>query len=355
MDNYKKFIFNFSSSYSGGGLKRLNAFSYWFNNNGGARFIVNDRLKSNMEHFKNNIYHYVNLNRIQKTLNLQKYVETIIDEIDGCLFYYSYNIPMKQFKTKLSWFHLSNVLPLMPLKNFYIPIPRQIELYWLGFLIKRGLNNCNFISAESKNSMKLISFFSQNISYLSANGSDDELKMISKFKSSNKFDNIAVLFGTYYHKNLVDSFKIFKYLQSQNKEMHLHIFGDTTTIPIEIKADPKVIIEGMQERSSIINLLRRASFYINTSLVENSWNAAAEGIFLAKESFISDIPAHRELISGFNYENLNIMDTVVPILRLKNEKLKTNHLTTWDDEIRKIVKIVKKNLASNYIISNIES
>ena len=39
---YQNFLFNFSSSYSGGGLKRLLAFSEWFNKNGGANFIVHD-------------------------------------------------------------------------------------------------------------------------------------------------------------------------------------------------------------------------------------------------------------------------------------------------------------------------
>ena len=42
-------LFNFSRSYSGGGLKRLLAFSKYFNENRGANFIVNTKVKPYME------------------------------------------------------------------------------------------------------------------------------------------------------------------------------------------------------------------------------------------------------------------------------------------------------------------
>ena len=45
------YIFNFSRSYSGGGLKRLLAFSKYFNENGGSNFIVNSKVKPHMEDF----------------------------------------------------------------------------------------------------------------------------------------------------------------------------------------------------------------------------------------------------------------------------------------------------------------
>ena len=45
MNYFEHFLFNFSSSASGGGLKRLLAYSDWFNNNGGAQFIVHSNLR----------------------------------------------------------------------------------------------------------------------------------------------------------------------------------------------------------------------------------------------------------------------------------------------------------------------
>tara|TARA_B100001057_G_scaffold354877_1_gene356882 strand:- start:16971 stop:18005 length:1035 start_codon:yes stop_codon:yes gene_type:complete len=342
MINFKRFIFNFSSSYTGGGLKRLLAFSKWFNKNGGAHFIVNTKLNHHMGNFQNNSYYYVNLNRFQKTLNLQGYVKSVFNKTNGCDFYYSYNIPMKKFNTKISWFHLSNVLPLISKSDFNIPTTRKIELRWLGVLIKKGLSKSDFISAESNYSLDLISNFSNGLFQLSLNGSDDELRLISKHKSFKKFENFAVLIGTYYHKNLEDSFKIFKYLKLKNKNLKLHIFGEISTIPLSIAKDSDVILHGIQNHSIIIDFLQRSSYYINTSLVENSWNAAAEGVFLSRESFISDIPPHRELIKGSKVNVLRNINTTTPLLNLKKENNEAINLTSWDEEIKKIIYQVNK-------------
>ena len=40
----KKILFNFSASINGGGLKRLEEYSKWFNEVGGSKFIVSSKL-----------------------------------------------------------------------------------------------------------------------------------------------------------------------------------------------------------------------------------------------------------------------------------------------------------------------
>mgnify|MGYP001158669324 CR=1 FL=1 len=50
--NNKKILFNFSSSYTGGGLKRLISFSEWFDSHGGAVFIVHEKSKPGWKNIK---------------------------------------------------------------------------------------------------------------------------------------------------------------------------------------------------------------------------------------------------------------------------------------------------------------
>ena len=47
-------LFNFAVTRTGGGLKRLNAFSKWFHNHGGAYFIIHPECKSLKKNFSKN-------------------------------------------------------------------------------------------------------------------------------------------------------------------------------------------------------------------------------------------------------------------------------------------------------------
>ena len=48
-----KYLFNFSSSYTGGGLKRLYEYAKWFNENGGSYFIIHPKSQKIVEEFQN--------------------------------------------------------------------------------------------------------------------------------------------------------------------------------------------------------------------------------------------------------------------------------------------------------------
>ena len=262
----------------------------WFNKKGGAHFIVNEKLRGKLDDFSRNTYHYVSVTHFQKLINAQGYVDVVIKEMGRCDFYYSYNIPIKTNSAQIKWFHLSNVLPFVAMSIFNIPYRRRIELWWLGILVKQGFRYSDFVSAESRFSLQLLSLEGNKKLLVSANGADQEIGLISSFSSNNVVKNIAVIIGTYHHKNLIDSYKIYRHLKANNNELKLVIIGDIDTIPFSIKNDPQVEIKGIVSHEKIINILSSAKFYINTSKVENSWNAASEGVFLAKESFVSKIP-----------------------------------------------------------------
>jgi hypothetical protein len=74
------------------------------------------------------------------------------------------------------------------------------------------------------------------------------------------------------------------------------VIGDAKHVPGWLCRRPEVMIRGSLERPVVIDILRRSRIYISATHIENSYNAAAEGAFLAEESFISDIPPHRELL-----------------------------------------------------------
>ena len=340
---YKKYLFNFSSSYSGGGLKRLNAYIEWFNKKGGAHFIVNDKLRGRLDNFSSNTYHYVNINHFQKLINTQRYVNVVIKEMGKCDFYYSYNIPIKKNPAQMKWFHLSNVLPFSSMSKLNLPYRRRIELWWLGILIRQGFRCSDFVSAESRFSLQLLSLEKNKKSLVSANGSDQQMDLISIFSFKSLVKNIAVIVGTYYHKNLIDSYKIYRHLKVNNKELKLVIIGDIDTVPLSIKNDPQVELKGVIDHEKTINVLSSSRFYINTSKVENSWNAISEGVFLAKESFISKIPPHCELLQDSPMELLRHLGTFHPILHVSRDSLVSDKLETWDEIITMMNKFMENS------------
>ena len=331
---YKGYLFNFASAASGGGLKRLLAYSEWFNCNGGAQFIVHNAFREHLQHFKNNEITYISETKLERAFNHQLYLKPWQNSPKQLDLYYSYNLPMKKIAANAKWFHLSNVLPFDNDSNYQIPKLRRIELWWLGRLISRSFKYCDIISAESRYSSELLSRYHEIKKFISPNGADEEIAAIDKAKTNVSTQNHAIIVGTYFHKNLIDSYSIFSKLHEREPNLRLKIFGDIDTVPVCIKNDKSVILEGVKPRYDIIEALNGASYYINTSLIENSWNAIAEGVYLARKSFISNIPPHLELLDEKSYNMQTMVKTTVPIIEIDRNMIKPSKLKTWDDEIK---------------------
>ena len=189
------FLFNFSSSYSGGGLKRLTAYLKWFSNNGGAHFIVNQRLKNFLLDNKKNTLYYVDSSKTQRALNNQNYLIDIARQIGADIdLYYSYGIPVPYKVGKVNWFHLSNVLPLIENSEYKLPFLRSIELKWLGVLIRRSYKNAKVLSAESNYSLSLFPSNPHHSLVVSSNGSNEEIELFER-SLDHKINDIAVVIG----------------------------------------------------------------------------------------------------------------------------------------------------------------
>jgi glycosyltransferase involved in cell wall biosynthesis len=335
---HKKFLFNFAASYSGGGFKRLYAYAKWFNENGGATFIIHPHCHYLQTEFPTNRFILANQSRLQRLFNDCGYLETIQKETGTPDVYYSYGIPVYQKFGRVNWFHLSNVLPL---DAWHVPLSLfdRAKLDFLGKRIKRNFKNADIISAESNFSFSLIKPEHARKFRLSVNGSDDEIQ----FQQSGAFEkkeNIAVVLGTYRYKALQDSYHVFEMLRANNPQLKLKIIGDETRIPDTLRRNESIIITGSLPRDKVIHELQKSLYYISTTHIENSYNAASEGIFFAEASFISDIGPHQELLAGMPFEKITVPNMKRPVLGVKRENISPAHLKTWNNVITEMIEHV---------------
>lgn len=326
-----KFLFNFSVSYAGGGLKRLHEYAKWFDQHGGAWFLVHPRCVFLIDKFPGNRFFIVNQLKVERLYNDCGYLKNICLEIGTPDLYYSYGIPVFFKVGRVNWFHLSNVLPLSS-QSVPLALFDRLKLGLLGKRITSNLKNADIISAESNFSLSLMNLEYAEKMFLSVNGSDDELALQSEV-CLDKTENIATVIGTYRYKAIEDSFHVFQMLQERNNELTLIIIGDDRKISGSLKRKSNVIVTGSLEREQVIKYLRKTKYYISTTHIENSYNAASEGIFIAKESFISNIEPHRELVADMPYEEISVSAIKRTMLHVKKENLSAINLKTWDTVI----------------------
>jgi glycosyltransferase involved in cell wall biosynthesis len=250
-------------------------------------------------------------------------------------FYYSYGIPIYSRVGKINWFHLSNALPLgtqgIPLTLF-----DRLKLNFLGWRMNQNFNNADIISAESNASLKLFAAEQTEKLFVSGNGCDDELSYLKNEDAQTK-DDLATVVGTYKYKALNDSYHVFEMLRKKNSALKLMIIGDEKPVPRSLRHNKNVIISGVLPRADVMESLKRSKYYISTTYIENSYNAASEGIFSADESYISDIGPHRELLENIPFERISIPNMTRPILHIKRQDTSGVNLKTWDVIIKEML------------------
>jgi hypothetical protein len=327
MSVQSRFLFNFAASYSTGGYKRLYEYAKWFNGNGGAWFVIHPRCSQLTAEFANNRFFVVSQSRIERLYNDCAYLKTIEQQIGQPDLYYSYGIPLYFRFGKICWFHLSNVLPLGG-RALLLSLPARLKFALLGMKIRSGFEYADVISAESASSLKMLGAPSPERLFLSVNGSDDELVWLRSRQVTLKED-IATVVGTASYKALDDSYRLFEQLKQRNAQLKLIIIGHSNWIPRALTRKHDVTIRGLETRSAVIDWLRKTRIYISTTRIENSYNAAAEGIFFADESYISDIGPHRELLLGMPFENLSVPGVRIPLLHVHRDRLTGANLKDW--------------------------
>jgi hypothetical protein len=330
-----KFLFNFSASYSTGGYKRLHEYASWFDGHGGAWFVIHPRCENLVAELPHVRFFVAKQSRIERLYNDCGYLQAIGEEIGQPELYYSYGIPLYFPFGKINWFHLSNVLPLgakgIPLSAF-----QRLKVGYLGRRIRTGLASADVISAESDCSLGMLGVGCSDKLFLSVNGSDDELACLRGRSLADKED-IATVVGTASYKALGDSLRVFEMLRKTNSGLKLVVIGNPEWIPGALRDRRDVLIRGLLQRSDVIECLRRTRFYISTTRIENSYNAAAEGIFLAEESYISDIGPHRELLLNTPCSAVSVPGVRKPVLHVQRDSLTGANLKSWDTVVVEMI------------------
>lgn len=336
-------LFNFAVTRTGGGLKRLHAYSKWFHENGGAYFIIHPECKLLKKKFPKNKYFVVFQTNLERIINDCKYLTHIKKKINTPDLYYSYGIPIYYNFGKINWLHISNILPFNFFKIDLTFFDKFIKFPLLEWKLKKNFKNSDIVSAESEYSLDIIKHRNIKSYFLSLNGSDDELNHLHNRTIVNK-DNIAVIIGTQKYKALLDAYKIYESLKKKNNFLKLILVGDINNIPKQLKNNKNVILKGIINQNEVIKLLQKSKYYISTTKIENSFNSAAEGIILADESYISDIGPHKELLKNENCEMIKINALSYEIFKIKKKNIEGKNLKSWNDIIVEMIEKANINV-----------
>ena len=327
------FVFNFAVSHTGGGRKRLVEYARWFDEQGGAFFIVNARIEEALRtSFPRNRYFPVNQPLYERVFADCKYLGDVEEQVGTPELYYSFGIPVYRRFGRVNWFHLSNVLPIHHRGKIPLAFLDRLKASYLGGRMRAHYGNADVISSESSWALGLIEVPEREKLFLSVNGSDDEIHYLRSPTTPNRTDT-AMIVGTYRYKALGDSYRVFSMLRESNPTLRLTIAGDTRHIPRELGSTDAVLPLGVIDRSEVIERLRVARYYISTTLIESGYNAASEGAGLAQESYLSDIGPHRELLDGVRFRRVSVPGVARPLLHVMGQDLSTARLKSWNEVI----------------------
>ncbi len=297
--------------------------------------------------FPENRYFVINVARHQRFFNEGGYLPEIVQQIGRPDLYFAYGIPIYHRLATVNWFHLSNVLPLAT-RNIPLSLQDRVKMTYLGWRIRQRLGAADVISAESRYSLDVIGAAGGPERFLSVNGSDDELNTLAAPRLEEP-ENIAMVLGTYRYKALDDSRRVFEMLRATHPGLRLLVVGDPRAVPVAMRDDPNIDVLGVVPRQDVIARLRRSRFYISTTRIENSYNAAAEGTYLAAESYISDIGPHRELLANLRCDEVRVPGVPGALLHVQRSALTGAHLKRWtevvDEMVGKAEKVRRDRLA----------
>jgi glycosyltransferase involved in cell wall biosynthesis len=339
-----KFLLDFAASYSGGGYKRLYEYAKCFNSDGGAWFAIHPNCASLSTEFRSNRFFVVRQSRLKRLYDDCSYIDALTPAIGVPALYYSYGIPLYRRLGRVNWFHLSNVLPLAA-AGVPLSTANRLKAAYLGWKIKAGFERADVISAESNSSLAMIDpRFAEKFS-VSVNGSDDEISHLRAKAAADK-DNVATVVGTVSYKSLDDSYRVFEMLRATNPDLKLMVIGNPTWVPRDLRAKEGVVMRGTLKQSDVIDVLRRSKYYISTTRIENSYNAASEGIFFADESYISDIGPHRELLLNEAFDCVSIPGISRKMLRVRQDGLSGANLKSWKTVVVEMIARYREAAAS---------
>ncbi len=216
MENKSVWLFNFSSSSNGGGLTRTRETVKWFDNNYGAYFIINDKIKDEIIIYKkSNKYFFIPQNKFKRLLFDGYYLPKIIKEIGKPDIYFSYGIPVFYDVGVINWFHISNALSLKT-KGISLPLYKRVQMLILKNRIIQSIQNTQIVTGESEFSVNLFkkNIINQNgLKYyydIFPNGFDfTRVKDVFNYQRESSY-KYAITIGTFKYKKINIAVELFR-------------------------------------------------------------------------------------------------------------------------------------------------
>ncbi len=345
-------LFNFSSSWVGGGLIRTIETVKWFDNNMGAYFILNSQIKDKVSKYNNNNkYFFVSDNKAKRLFSDGYYIPEIISEIGRPDIYFSYGIPIFKDIGRINWFHLSNALALKT-HNISLPLMTRIQMLILKKRIINSIKYADIATGESEFSVNLLKENVNKINlncryYVLPNGYDtDHLKKILN-KKRKVLTKYAVTIGTYKYKKIKVALELFHQIKEEYNLKKFIIVGSINNLPRSVIKDKFVEIKPSIERDDLLKLLYEAEFYISASQIENSSNAVLEALLLSKNIILSSIPSHNEMLRKFKTKKIILSNSKFEFNAIKNINYKIDAIS-WVEVSKKLFDIINNFKRSTY-------
>ncbi len=340
-------LFNFSSSWVGGGLVRTIETVKWFDNNCGACFIINDKIKSDISRYdKKNKYFFVSDNKINRIFFEGSYIPKIVEKIGKPDVYFSYGIPVFNNIGKINWFHISNALTLKTNK-ISLHLKTRIKMLILKKRIIKSIKFTHIVTGESEFSINLLKdeASKRNLKChydVLPNGYDKSLIKKTLNKEKNKIDKYAITVGTYKYKKIEIALKLFHQIREIKNLKKFVVVGQVNNLPLSILKDKFVEVKPKLPREDLFNLLYNSEYYISASQIENSSNAALEALFLTKNIILSNIPSHNEMLRNFKTKNIYLNNSKLSFISLENININEIDAVPWIDISKKLFHIINE-------------
>jgi glycosyltransferase involved in cell wall biosynthesis len=319
-------LFDFSSSPAGGGLRRLEAYAEYFSTSSlKTHFFVHEEAKN-----KDVIQRLVPTSLVGKTaiskitLN-KKYLAPFRNRAK---WFFSYGIPIKENFAEKNWLHISNALPFAVF-DVSLGADLFLRMFTLRQQFKKYIYSIDIVSAESNFALKQYQALTGiKVDYcLLRNGVDYSKKNLNKFGK----EPFAIAIGTYSYKRIDLTYNLFQALKKDLRLDKLLIVGDSKKIPKFIKSANDVEVQDYLTEDDLHFRLKKATYFISTSEVENSSYAVLEGLQLTKKAILSDIPSHREMLRANFSGTLKCNDLDILVVNYKDVSLEV--MSSWVSEI----------------------
>lgn len=294
------FVLDFSASWSGGGLRRLEACVRHVGMRGIKALFLVHPAASDVPRRARVCYVVLRRSAFSRFLPDVRLWRMLAGR---AAVYLSYGIPISLRIGQLNCLHLTNALPF-GYGACRVTMAERLKNSMLRTLF-RMYQAHDMVSGESQ---YMLALYRSSMGWsgpqaVFRNGTDEELL---RYRPQPAGDRCAVTIGTQGYKRLDRVYRVYNELRSAWHLGDLVIVGDCGGIPADIARREDVCVVGLRPHPETLKLLAESAVFISASEIENSSNAVLEAVRICPESVLSSIPAHAEMLRPESCSTLRV-------------------------------------------------